>query len=203
MKLYYKPGACSQAPHIALREAGLAFTPVLVDLAQKKLEDGSSYLDVTPKGYVPALGLDSGEVLTEVAAVLQYIADLAPTKDLAPAAGTLGRYRVQEWLSFISGELHKTFGLLFAPSVSAEVRTSVNEKLAKRLPIVEQHLAEREFLVGEHYSVADIYLFVISSWAPRVGVDLSAYPRLLDFHKRVGERPAVKEALQAEFPGKR
>jgi glutathione S-transferase len=203
MKLYYKPGACSQAPHIALREAGLAFTPVPVDLAQKKLEDGSDYFSINPKGYVPALALDTGEVLTENAAVLQYIADLAPAKGLAPAAGTIGRYRVQEWLSFISSELHKSFSPLFAPSSAAEVKAAGLAKLGQRLPLVEKHLAEREVLVGEHFSVADIYLFVVLGWAPHVGVDLSPYPKVQAYLKRIGERPAVKEALQAEFPGKR
>ncbi len=200
MKLYYKPGACSQSCHIALREAGLAFTPVKVDLARKTLEDGSDYLALNPKGYVPALGLDTGEILTEVPVILQYVADLVPARNLAPAAGTMGRYRVQEWLSFTSSELHKNYALLFGALLPDERKAQVHAQLKKRYAGVDKHLAGREVLVGEHFSVADIFLFVANGWAPRAGLDLAEFVNLQAFQQRVGARPAVQDTLKAEFP---
>ena len=198
MKLYYSPGACSLSPHIVLREAGLAFEPVLASTKTHKLQDGTDYYGINPKGYVPLLELDDGERLTEGPAIIQYIADQAPAKQLAPANGTMARYRLQEWLNFITTELHKTFSPLFNPAFTDEAKTVFRNKLHERFKWVDEQLAGKSYLLGEQFSVADAYLFTVSNWGQHVGVDLSGYPNLVAYRARVGARPAVQEAMKAE-----
>ena len=198
MKLYYSPGACSLSPHIVLREAGLAFEPVLASTKTHKLQDGTDYYGINPKGYVPLLELDDGERLTEGPAIIQYIADQAPAKQLAPANGTMARYRLQEWLNFITTELHKTFSPLFNPGINDEAKTVFRNKLHERFKWVDEQLAGKQYLLGDQFSVADAYLFTVSNWGQHVGVDLSGYPNLVAYRARVGSRPAVQEAMKAE-----
>lgn len=198
MKLYYKPGACSLSPHIVLREAGLAFELELVDLATKKTGSGGDYLGLNPKGYVPALALDDGQLLTEGPAILQYLADRVPEKRLAPPAGTMERYRLQELLNFIATELHKGFNPLFNPKAPEEWKVVVRELLAKRIEIVARQLAGRDYLMGDGFTVADAYLFTVLNWANFAKLDLSSWPVLKTYSARVAARPAVKAALVAE-----
>ncbi|MDP9899664.1 glutathione transferase GstA [Variovorax ginsengisoli] len=198
MKLYYSPGACSLSPHIALHEAGLAFEPVLASTKSHKLADGTDYYAINPLGYVPLLELDDGTLLREGPAIVQYIADQAPLKNLAPANGTLARYRLQEWLNFIGTELHKGFGPLFNPAMPAEAKTLTMEKLKSRLTWIDKELDGKEFLMGEHFSVADGYLFTVTNWAQPMNVDLSGYPNLVAWRARIAARPGVQAALQAE-----
>ncbi len=198
MKLYFSPGACSLSPHIALHEAGLAFEPVLASTKSHKLQDGTDYYGINPLGYVPMLELDDGTRLREGPAILQYIADLVPLKNLAPAAGTMPRYRLQEWLNFIGTEMHKGFSPLFNPATPDEYKAVVKARLASRYTWLESELAGKEYLMGEHFNVADGYLFTITNWAKPLGIDLSPYPTVMAWHARVGARPAVQEALKAE-----
>jgi glutathione S-transferase len=198
MKLYYSPGACSLSPHIALHEAGLAFEPVLVSTKSHKLQDGTDYYGINPLGYVPVLELDDGSRLREGPAIVQYIADQAPDKHLAPAAGTMERYRLQEWLTFIGTELHKGFGPLFNPATPAEYKTITIDKLASRLKWTDAQLAGKTYLMGDPFTVADGYLFTVTNWAPMVGVDLSAHTHLLAYRARVAARPGVQAAMKAE-----
>lgn len=198
MKLYYSPGACSLSPHIALREAGIAFEPVLTNLRKHELQDGGNYYDINPLGYVPMLELDDGTRLREGPAILQYVADQAPTRNLAPANGTLQRYRLQEWLTFIGTEIHKGFSPLFNPEMPDAAKTIAKNKLASRYQWLDSQLEGKQFLMGEHFGVADGYLFTVTNWAKPTGVDLSAYPNLLAWHARVAARPAVQEAMKAE-----
>ena len=198
MKLYYSPGACSLSPHIALQEAGLAFEPVLASTKSHKLQDGTDYYGINPLGYVPLLELDDGTTLREGPAIVQYIADLAPTKNLAPAAGTMQRYRLQEWLTFIGTEIHKGFSPLFNPAMPEEAKTLSKDKLKSRYQWLDKQLEGREFLMGEHFSVADGCLFTVTNWAKPTGVDLSSFPNVLAWHERVGQRPAVQAAMKAE-----
>jgi glutathione S-transferase len=198
MKLYYSPGACSLSPHIVAQEAGIAVQLEKVDMKTKKTEHGEDYLAINPKGYVPALLLDNGELLTEGPAIVQYLADLKPESALAPANGTLARYRLQEVLGYISSELHKTYSPLFAPNTPADVRQGREDYLRKRYALIEQTLASQPFLLGDQFSAADAYLFTVTSWANFLKLDLSAFPNLLAFQKRVAARPAVKAALHAE-----
>ena len=198
MKLYYSPGACSLSPHIALKEAGLAFEAVLAPTKTHQLNDGTDYYTINPLGYVPMLELDDGTRLREGPAILQYIADQVPTKNLAPANGTLARYRLQEWLTFIGTEVHKGFSPLFNPAVPAEAKTVFKDKLVSRLKWIDGELAGKDYLMGENFSVADGYLFVTTNWAKPMSVDLSGYPNLLAWRERVAARPAVQEALKAE-----
>jgi glutathione S-transferase len=198
MKLYYSPGACSLSPHIALREAGLPFELVLASTKTKKLADGSDYLAINPKGQVPLLALDNGVKLTEGPAIVQYIADQAPASALAPAAGTIERYQLMEWLNFITSELHKSFSPLFSPDTPEDYKPVVRNRLLARLSYVDQQLTGRSYLLGEQYSVADIYLFVVSGWGQYVGVDISGLHGLMAFRERVAARPAVIEAMKAE-----
>ena len=198
MKLYYSPGACSLSPHIALREAGLAFEPVLASTKSHKLQDGTDYYGINPLGYVPMLELDDGTRLREGPAIVQYIADLAPTKNLAPANGTMQRYRLQEWLTFIGTEIHKGFSPLFNPNMPEEAKTISKTKLKSRYEWLDSQLAGKEYLMGEHFSVADGYLFTVTNWAKPTGVDLSALANVNAWHARVAARPAVQEALKAE-----
>jgi len=199
MKLYYAPGACSLSPHIALLEAGLDFTTERVDLRNgRQTESGIDFLAINPKGYVPALELNDGTVLTEGAALVQFIADLAPDRQLAPANGTLERYQLMEWLSFISGELHKNFGPLFRPTSSVDAKETARTNLRNRLGYVAGKLADRDYLMGAQFTVADGYLFTVLSWAAFLQFDLSDWPVLGAYQQRVSARPAVQQALRAE-----
>lgn len=198
MKLYYSPGACSLSPHIVLREAGLDFEAVKTDLRAHTLQDGTDYYTVSPKGYVPLLELDNGERLTEGPAIVQYIADQVPQKNLAPANGTMARYRLQEWLNFITAEVHKSFGALFTPGTPDATKEMAKARISKRLEWVDQQLQGKDYLLGDSFSVADAYLFTVGSWASHVGLDLSALKNLQAFQARVAARPAVQAALKAE-----
>jgi glutathione S-transferase len=202
MKLYYSPGACSLSPHIVLREAGLAFEPVLASTKTHQLADGTDYYGINPLGYVPLLELDDGTRLREGPAIVQYIADQVPQKNLAPAAGTLARYRLQEWLTFIGTELHKSFSPLFMQAMPEEGKQLYRDRLAKRFQWVDSQLAGKDYLMADHFSVADAYLFVVTRWAKSMNIDLAPYANLQAHHARVGERPAVKEALGAEAAAK-
>jgi glutathione S-transferase len=198
MKLYYSPGACSLSPHIVLREAGLAFTPVLASTKTHKLEDGTDYYTINPKGYVPVLELDNGERLSEGPAIVQYIADQAPGKHLAPANGTMARYRLQEWLNFITSEIHKTYSPLFNPATPEDYKTIAKNKLNDRYRWVDSQLEGKSYLMGDTFGVADAYLFAITNWAKFVGLDLAPYKHVVAFMARVAARPAVQEAMKAE-----
>jgi glutathione S-transferase len=198
MKLYYSPGACSLSPHIVLREAGLAFTPVLANTKTHKLEDGTDYYTINQKGYVPLLELDNGERLSEGPAIVQYIADQAPGKHLAPANGTMARYRLQEWLNFITSEIHKTYSPLFNPATPDDYKTIAKTKLNDRYRWVDGQLEGKSYLTGESFSVADAYLFAVTNWAKFVGLDLAPYKNVGAFMTRVSARPAVQEAMKAE-----
>lgn len=198
MKLYYFASACSQASNIALREAGLKFELVKVDRHTGKAADGLDLNTVNPKGYVPALTLDSGETLTENVAVLQYIGDRNPALRLAPAAGTMERYRLIEWLAFINSEVHKTFSPLFRPDAPEDTKQYVLGNLAKRLDYLQGALGSKPFLMGEQFTVADCYLFTVLSWAPFVKLDLGKWPELKRYVERIRARPHVMEALKSE-----
>ncbi|MCK6395577.1 glutathione transferase GstA [Zoogloea sp.] len=198
MKLYFSPGACSLSPHIVLREAGFDFTLEKVNLRNRQTASGVDYTTINPKGYVPALDLGNGEVLTEGPAIVQYLADQAPQSHLAPPCGTLERARVQEWLNFIGTELHKNFSPLFNPAASDDTKEAARANLTRRLTIAAQALESRPYLIGENFSVADAYLFTVLSWAGLVGVDLSPWPALRTYQERVGARPSVQAALEAE-----
>ncbi|MFN0299461.1 MAG: glutathione transferase GstA [Burkholderiales bacterium] len=198
MKLYYTPGACSISPHIALCEAGLAHEIEKVDLKEKKTASGANYLAINPKGYIPALQLDNGEVLVEGVAIVQYIADQKPDSGLAPKAGTMERYRLQEWLTFISSELHKTFSPLFNAAMPDEGKKIFRDRLAMRFAYVDKQLAGKNYLMGANFNVADGYLYNMIRWARRVELDLSACPNVVAFEKRMEARPKVIEALKAE-----
>jgi glutathione S-transferase len=197
MKLFYAPGACSLSPHIVLNEAGLSFDKVKVDTKSKAMP-GGDYRSVNPLGYVPALELDDGTVLTEGPAIVQYIADRVPDKKLAPANGTLERTKLQSWLNFVSTELHKSFSPLFNAAMPQEAKQVFRERLATRFHHLDQHLADKDYLLGKAFSVADAYLFTVSNWAAHTGVDLSPFPSVLAYRKRVAARPAVAAAMQAE-----
>ena len=198
MKLYYSPGACSLSPHIALQEAGLAYTPVLVSTKSHKLQDGTDYYTINALGYVPVLELDNGERLREGPAIVQYIADQVPEKNLAPANGTLARYRLQEWLTFIGTELHQGFGPLFNPATPADYQPQVRERLLKRLQWVDSQLAGKPYLMGEQFTVADGYLFTVTNWTKPTNLDISGLANLAAYRERVGARPAVQAAMKAE-----
>ena len=199
MKLYYVPGASSLFPHIVLVESGLIFDAVKVDERKKALEDGGDYRAVNPLGYVPALQLDDGSVLTEAASITQYVADRVPAKKLAPPNGTLARAKLQSWLNFTSAEMHSgCFCPLFDREIPLATKTIFRRRLDSRLAHVEQHLSQNAYLLGNHFSIADVYLFVVSNWARSVGLDLSPYPGILALRKRVGLRPAVQEAMRRE-----
>ncbi|NIO08387.1 MAG: glutathione transferase GstA, partial [Deltaproteobacteria bacterium] len=176
MKLFYKSGACSLASHISLREAGLTFEREAVDTQQKKTEKGRDYLTINPKGYVPALELDNGEVLTEGPAILQYIGDQNPKSGIVPAAGTFERNRVQEWLNFVTSEIHKSFSPLFRPTTPDAYKTIGRELLTRRLSYVAEHLKGKSYLVGDGFTVADAYLFTVLNWSPRINLDLGEWP---------------------------
>lgn len=197
MKLYFSPGACSLSPHIVLREAGYNFDLEKVDLASKQTASGGDYRKVNPKGYVPALTLDGGETLTEGPAIVQWVADQRPSMGLAPANGTMERYRLQEWLNFITSELHKSLGALFNKELPDLARQQFKQRIATRLAYVEEQLKD-DYLTGPRFSVADAYLFTVLGWAKYVDVDLSSFPKIQAYLGRVAARPKVQDALRAE-----
>jgi glutathione S-transferase len=198
MKLYYSPGACSLSPHIVLREAGHKFDLEQVDLGAKKTKSGADYLKVNPKGYVPALQLDSGEVLTEGPAIVQYLADKKPDAKLAPANGSLERYKLQEWLNFTTSEMHKRMGDLFNDKLPDQAKEMLRDSLRNRLKYLDDHLGKNDFIMGKSFTVVDAYMFTVLGWGQYVGVDVNAYPKVKAYLGRVGSRPKVKEALAAE-----
>jgi glutathione S-transferase len=198
MKLYYSPGACSLSPHIVLHETGLPHETVLASTKTHKLVDGTDYYTINPKGYVPLLELDDGQRLSEGPAIVQYLADQVPAKGLVPAAGTFERYRLVEWLNFISTELHKSYSPLFNPAFPEEAKAVYRDKLIGRYKYIDEQLEGRDYLMGAQFSVADAYLFTVTNWASRVGVDLSGFARVQAFQARVAARPAVQAAMKAE-----
>ncbi|RYX95372.1 MAG: glutathione transferase GstA [Comamonadaceae bacterium] len=198
MKLYYSPGACSLASHITLHEAGLAHEAIVASTKTHQLADGTDYYTINPLGYVPMLEMDDGTRMTEGPAILQYLADQVPNKNLAPANGTLQRYRLQSWLTFIGMELHKGFGPLFSPATPDEVKSASKDRLEKRLAWLDGQLEGKDFLMGEHYSVADAYFFTVTNWGKPLGVDLSPYKNIEAVRARIGARPAVQAAMAAE-----
>ena len=197
MKLYYSPGACSLAPHIALSESGLPYATKIVDLKKHALADGTDYYTINPKGYVPLLELDDGSHLTEVAVILQYIADRKPGS-LAPVFGTMDRYRVMEWLNFVATEIHKQFSPLWYPATPEATKEAQRAKLASRFDLISKTLAVQPYLIGDAFTIADAYLFTILNWAPMLKVDLAPWPALQRFQARVAARPAAREAMVAE-----
>lgn len=201
MKLYYAPGACSQAPHIALREAGLPVELVKVEFPSKRLPSGEDYHAINPKGAVPALQLDDGSVLTENAVLLQYIADRAPKAGLIPPFGTMARYHLLEWLNYIATELHKGFGPLWNPATPEEFKQATRELVGKKFDYVQERLGDGPYLTGDQFTIADDYLFVILGWTGMHRIDLARWPGLTAFRARVAERPAVRAALDAEGLG--
>ncbi|MET0659975.1 MAG: glutathione transferase GstA [Steroidobacteraceae bacterium] len=198
MKLYYARGACSLGPHILLHEIGAKFEAEAVDLKTKKTASGANFLDINPKGYVPALVLNNGELLTEAAIVLQYIADQKPDAKLLGAPGTLERYRALEWTHFVSTEIHKSYSPLFAADTPAEYKDIIKKKLIQRLTQVDGVLSKGDYLMGAQYTIADAYLFVTSNWMKAVGLDAASFPNLAKFKERVAARPAVQAAMKAE-----
>ena len=198
MKLYYSPGACSLSPQIVLQESGLAYEPVLASTKTHQLADGTDYYTINPLGYVPLLELDNGARLHEGPAIIQYIADQVPEKNLAPANGSFERYKLQEWLNFIGTEVHKGFGPLFKPTTPESYKPIALEALTKRLQWVDGQLAGKSYLLGEQFSVADAYLYTVSRWAGFVGLDLSGMANILAFQQRMAQRPAVQAALKIE-----
>lgn len=198
MKLYYSPGACSLSPHIVLKESGLAFEALAAPTKTHQLADGTDYYSINPLGYVPYLVLDDGRTLREGPVIVQYIADQVPEKNLAPANGTWERYKLQEWLNTIGTELHKGFSPLFTPGMPDEAKALARTRLNGRLQWVDGELAGKTYLLGNSFSVADAYLFVVAGWGKHVGIDISGFTNLMAFMARVGARPAVQEALRAE-----
>ena len=198
MKLYYSPGACSLSPHIALLEAGLPYDLVKVDLRAKKLENGDDFLKVNPKGQVPVLALESGELVTEGPVIVQMIADKAAAKNLAPARDSTDRYKLLEWLNFITTELHKNFGPMFSPVLADEAKAFFKDRVMGKFKYVDGELAGKDYLMGKQFSVADGYMFTMLSWAERMKWDLAHLSNLMAYKARVGARPKVQEALTKE-----
>jgi glutathione S-transferase len=199
MKLYYAPGTISLMPHVALLESGLSFVAVRVDETSKTTEDGADYRAINPLGYLPALRLDDGSVLLEAAAIAQYVADRDPERKFAPACGTVARARLQAWLNFLSSELHKgALGPLFYKALDERAKDVFRERLRARFAFVDQHLSTREYLLDAGYSIADVGLYAIAGWAPRVGFDVSAYPNLAAHSARIARRDAVREVERIE-----
>lgn len=198
MKLYYAPGTCSLAPHIALRETNANFELEKVDLGKKVTETGVDFTQINPKGYVPALGLDNGEVLTEASVTLQYIADQSPDSNIAPAAGTIERYRLMEWLNFVSTEIHKTLGALFNSNISDDHRQNQIAILGRRSDYLSTALNSKLYLMGDKFTVSDAYLFTVLNWRDMLNVDMSKWPVINDYLTRIAERPSVQEAMKAE-----
>jgi glutathione S-transferase len=198
MKLYYAPGACSLSPHIAARELGIPVELKKVNTKDKTIEGGGDYWKVNGRGYVPALELDNGEILTEGPAIVQYLADQKPEAGLAPKWGTFERYRLQEWLNFLTSEVHKQFSPLFKPNTPEEYKKIVKENIATRFDWLDKQLAGKDYLMDKQFTVADAYAFVLIGWSKFQGIDLARWPNIAAYHKRVGARPKVQEALQAE-----
>jgi glutathione S-transferase len=198
MQLYYSPGACSLASHITLREAGLPVDLKKADTKTKRLEDGSDYFAVNSKGAVPALRLDDGQILTEGPAILQYLADQKPESKLAPKAGTIERYRLLEWLNYITSEVHKSFSPLFNPAADAKVKEYTTQNIEKKFDWLDRQLTGKQYLTGDGFTIADAYLFVVANWSNFVGIDLGRWPALKAFQDRVAARPKVQEAMAAE-----
>ncbi len=198
MKLYYSPGACSLSPHIALLEAGLSFQALKAPTKTHQLDDGTDYYTINPLGYVPFLALDDGKTLHEGPAIVQYIADQAPEKNLAPANGTWERYKLQEWLNVIGTELHKNFGPLFNPATADDAKVATKTKLLARLTWVDGQLAGKQYLMGDTFTVADGYLFTVTNWTAPTGLDISGLANLVAYRGRVAARPAVQAAMKAE-----
>ena len=198
MKLYYAPGVCSLSPHIVLEEAGLKYSLVKTDIRAKTVEGGNDYKKTNPLGYVPALELDDGTILTEGPAIVQYIADKVPDKKLAPANGSLERYKMQSWLNFVSSEMHKGFSPLFNPAMPEEGKKIARERLHARLEHLEKHMASHDYLMGKMFSLPDAYLFTVLRWTVPTKIDLAPFPHLQAFMKRMEARPAVKAAMKAE-----
>jgi glutathione S-transferase len=199
LTLFYKPGTCSLSPHIVLREAGLPFQLVKVDTRNDRMADGGSYKAVNPRGYVPAIKVDGeADVITEGPAIVQYIADQAPERKLAPPPGTIARTRLQEALNYVGTELHKGFSPLFNPKAPDEWKALVREQMGAKLALLDAQFAHRTYFVGDSFTVADAYLFVVLGWTKYVGLDLATWPHLAAFHARISQRPAVQEALKAE-----
>jgi len=198
MKLYFTPGACSMAPHIILREAGLPFDLEKVDLSTKRTASGEDFLEINPKGYVPALKLDNGEVLTEAAVILQYLADQKPEAGLIPEYGTQERYRLMEWLNFVSSEVHKQFAPMFHPEIPGEWRRHQIEVLGQRFGLLTEQFNENPYFMGNSFTVVDAYLFTVLSWSEMLKIDLEPWPKLKDYIARIADRPAVKETMKAE-----
>jgi glutathione S-transferase len=202
MKLYFSPSACSLASHIVLHELGLPHEIVRVDTKTKKTADGADYLQINGKGYVPALGLDDGSVLTEGPAILQYLADRKPDAQLAPASGTMARYRLQEWLGYINSEIHKSFSTFFIPGTVDAEKAAAGERLAKKFDWLQQTIGDGPYLMGDSFTVADAYLYTVLNWTGFVGIDLGKWPGLKAYHARIAERPSVHKAHAAEKAGK-
>lgn len=198
MKLFYFPGACSMSAHIVLHEAGLPCELERVDLAKKTTQGGGDFFAINPKGFVPALQLDNGQILTEAQVIVQYLADLVPDKNLVPPAGSLARYRVMEWLSYIATDLQKGFAPLFNPDTTAETRQTVHANLAQQFDYLAARLEQFDYLAGERYTIADAYLFTVLSWAAYVELDLGAWPSLQVYLTRIAARPAVMAAMKEE-----
>ncbi|KGH25939.1 glutathione S-transferase [Comamonas testosteroni] len=198
MKLYYSPGACSLSPHIVLHEADLQHETVMVSTKSHKLQDGTDYYGINPLGYVPFLVLDNGDTLHEGPAIVQYLADLAPEKNLAPANGTVARYHLQEWLNFISTEVHKGFGPLFNPATPEDYKPLARAGVLKRLTWVNEQLANKTYLMGDQFTVADAYFFTVTGWAQFVGLDISELENIQAYRERILARPAVQAAMKAE-----
>jgi glutathione S-transferase len=198
MKLYYATGACSLSPHIALREAGMKFDLVKTDIRAKTVDGGGDFRKVSPNGYVPALELDDGTILTEGPAIVQYIADQAPAKSLAPANGSLDRYRMQSWLNFVTSELHKSFSVLFNQQMPDDAKKIYRDRLATRFDVLDKHLEGKDYLMGARFSVADGYCFTVLNWSKRVGIDLARWTHISRYMERVSSRPAVRDAMKAE-----
>ena len=198
MKLYFAPGACSLSPHIVAREAGIPIQLQKVNTKDKSIEGGGDFWKVNPRGYVPVLELDNGERLTEGPAIVQYLADQKPESGLAPKNGTLERYRVQEWLNFLTSEVHKQFSPLFRPNTPEDYKPIAKENIGKRFDWIEQQLAGKDYVTGKQFTVADAYLFVLTNWTKPTQIDLAKWRNIAAFNKRVAARPKVKEAMQFE-----
>ena len=198
MKLYYSPGACSLSAHIALQESGLPFEAVQAPTKTHKLPDGTDFYTINPLGYVPVLELDNGQRLREGPAIVQYIADQVPDRQLAPANGSFERYQLQEWLTFIGTEVHKNFSPLFTPGMPDEAKQMSKDRLTARLKWVDGELSTKPYLMGDHFSVADAYLFTVTNWPKLVGLDISGFANLAALRARVADRPAVQAAMRAE-----
>lgn len=198
MKLYYLKGACSLASLISLNEAGMAYEAHAVERGTKNTADGKNLNAINPKGYVPVLVLDDGQVLTENVAVLMYIGSLDKSRRLLPEPGSLGCFRVIEWLAYVNSEVHKNFSPLFRPTSTDDMKQAARDMIATRLAFIEQGLGDKPFLTGEHFTVADAYLYVVLSWRAMVGVDISAFPKLTAFFERARARPAVQKARTEE-----